>query len=43
MPIAGILLGKRAAKGSKTDDDIPTIFERFEVVWPLDVADTRPG
>ena len=24
------------------DDEILTVFERFEVVWQLDVADTRP-
>ena len=33
-PIAATSLGKRA----EIDDDIPTVFERFEVVWPLDVA-----
>jgi uncharacterized protein YhfF len=26
-------------EGFDTDDDILTVFERFEVVWPLDVAD----
>ncbi|HYZ43174.1 MAG TPA: ASCH domain-containing protein, partial [Stellaceae bacterium] len=25
--------------GFKFDDDILTVFERFEVVWPLDFAD----
>jgi uncharacterized protein YhfF len=25
------------------DDDILTVFERFEVVWPLDVADMVTG
>jgi uncharacterized protein YhfF len=27
--------------GFEFEDDIPTVFERFEVVWPLDVAETR--
>jgi hypothetical protein len=26
-------------EGFEFDDDILTVFERFEVVWPLDVAD----
>jgi hypothetical protein len=25
------------------DDEILTVFERFEVVWPLDVADVITG
>ena len=25
------------------DDEILTVFERFEVVWPLDVADGING
>jgi hypothetical protein len=25
------------------DDEIRTVFERFEVVWPLDVADGING
>jgi hypothetical protein len=25
------------------DDEILTVFERFEVVWPLDLADTISG
>ena len=28
-------------EGFDIDDEILTVFERFEVVWPLDVADTR--
>jgi ASCH domain len=28
-----------AREGFELDDDIPTVFERFDVVWPLDVAD----
>jgi uncharacterized protein YhfF len=27
-------------EGFELDDDILTVFERFEVVWPLDIADT---
>jgi uncharacterized protein YhfF len=27
-------------EGFEFSDDIPTVFERFQVVWPLDVADT---
>jgi uncharacterized protein YhfF len=26
-------------EGFEMDDEILTVFERFEVVWPLDVAD----
>jgi uncharacterized protein YhfF len=26
-------------EGFEIDDEILTVFERFEVVWPLDVAD----
>jgi hypothetical protein len=40
MPIAAISLGKRCEKGSRYE--ILTVFEPFEVGWPLDVADTRP-
>jgi uncharacterized protein YhfF len=29
-----------AREGFELDDEILTVFERFEVVWPLDVADT---
>jgi hypothetical protein len=32
MPIGAILLGKRRVKGSELDNDILTVFERFEVV-----------
>jgi uncharacterized protein YhfF len=40
MPIAAISLGKRCEKGSRYE--ILTVFEPFEVGWPLAVADTRP-
>jgi uncharacterized protein YhfF len=30
-------------EGFEFDDDIPTVFERFEVVWPLEIADTITG
>jgi uncharacterized protein YhfF len=30
-------------EGFEIDDDIPTVFERFEIVWPLDVADGING
>ena len=37
-------LGRQASReGFKLDDDILTEFERFEVVWPLDVADGITG
>jgi hypothetical protein len=36
MPIAVIGLGKAAHEGFELDDDILTVFERLEVVWPLD-------
>jgi uncharacterized protein YhfF len=29
--------------GFEIDDEILTVFERFEVVWPLDVADGING
>jgi uncharacterized protein YhfF len=29
-------------EGFELDDEIPTLFERFEVVWPLDVAHGMP-
>ena len=38
MPIAAISLGKRF----ELDDEILTVFERVEVVWPLDVALRAP-
>ena len=28
-------------EGLDIDDEILTVFERFQVVWPLDVADLR--
>ena len=30
-------------EGCEFDDDVLTVFERFEVVWPLDVADMITG
>ena len=30
-------------EGFEMDDEIPTVFERFEIVWPLDVADGING
>jgi hypothetical protein len=30
-------------EGFQFGDDILTVFERFEVVWPLDVADAITG
>jgi uncharacterized protein YhfF len=30
-------------EGFEVDDEILTVFERFEVVWPLDVADGING
>jgi uncharacterized protein YhfF len=32
-----------AREGFELDDEILTVFERFEVVWPLDVADGING
>ena len=37
MPTAALSGGK---KGFEFDDEILTVFERFEVVWPVDIADT---
>jgi hypothetical protein len=42
MPIAAISPREATHEGFEIDDEILTVFERFEVVWPLDVADTRP-
>jgi uncharacterized protein YhfF len=30
-------------EGFKFDDDILTVFERFEIVWPLDPPNLTPG
>jgi hypothetical protein len=30
-------------EGFEIDDAILTVFERFEVVWPLDLADISNG
>jgi uncharacterized protein YhfF len=36
--------GRQAGReGFELDDDPLTVFERFEVMWPLDVADTITG
>jgi uncharacterized protein YhfF len=36
--------GRQASReGFELDDDILTVFERFEIVWPLDIADTLTG
>ena len=43
MLIAGISPGRPAVKDSEFDGDIPTVFERFEVVWPIAVADVITG
>jgi hypothetical protein len=33
-----------AAQGFRMHDEIETMFERFEVVWPPEIADSgRPG
>ena len=32
-----------AREGFELDDDILTVFEHFEVVWPLTIADTLTG
>jgi uncharacterized protein YhfF len=29
--------------GFEFEDDIPTVFERFEVVWPVDIAERITG
>jgi hypothetical protein len=39
MPIAAISLGKPVERGFELNDEILTLFERFEVEWPLDIAD----
>ena len=43
MPIAPISLGQATREGFEMDDEILAVFERFEVVWPLDVADRING
>jgi hypothetical protein len=40
MPIVAISLGKADREGFEFDYDIPTVFERFEIVWPLDIGDS---
>jgi uncharacterized protein YhfF len=36
--------GRQASReGFEFDDDVLAVFERFEVVWPLDVADMITG
>lgn len=35
--------GQRAAEqGFRMHDEIETVFERFEIVWPPEIADARP-
>jgi uncharacterized protein YhfF len=34
---------KAMREGFEIDDEILTVFERFEVVWPLNVADVITG
>jgi uncharacterized protein YhfF len=35
---------RRASRdGFEFEEDIPTVFERFEVVWPVDIAETITG
>jgi hypothetical protein len=43
MPIAAISLVKASLEGFEFDDEILTVFERFEVVWPGDIAETITG
>jgi hypothetical protein len=31
--------GQANGEGFEIDDEILTVFERFEVVWPLDIVD----
>jgi hypothetical protein len=40
--IAGISLGKRRMKFHLEGDPL-AVFDRFEIVWPLDVADMISG
>jgi hypothetical protein len=40
MPIVAISLGKLDREGFEFDDDIATVFERFEIVWPLGIGDS---
>ena len=50
-PYAGLVAGcscryfarQATREGFEMDDEILTVFERFEVVWPLDVADGING
>jgi uncharacterized protein YhfF len=35
--------GQANREGFEFDDEVLTVFERFEVVWPLDVADMITG
>jgi hypothetical protein len=43
MPIATISVGKVRVKGFELNDGLLTVFECFEVVWPLDVAFRMPS
>jgi len=39
MPIAAISPDKPVKRGFELNDEILTLFERFEIVWPLHIAD----
>ena len=43
MPIKSYFVRQATREGFEMDDEILTAFERFEVVWPLDVADGING
>jgi uncharacterized protein YhfF len=36
-----IFAQRAAARGFRMHDEIETMFERFEIVWPLEIADVR--
>jgi hypothetical protein len=42
LPIARYFARQASSEGFELDDEIPTLFKRFEVVWPLDVAHGMP-
>jgi uncharacterized protein YhfF len=35
--------GQASREGFEFDDDIRTVFERFEIVWPLDPSNLTTG
>ena len=39
MPIAAISPDKPVKRGFELNDEILALFERFEIVWPLHIAD----